>query len=81
VNRDALRALLDRERVRPDAYSLDGSRCDECLCLEPAEGGWAIFHSERGGRTGERRFATEDEACDFLAARLLADASNRSSPF
>jgi hypothetical protein len=76
MNRRSLRELLEAEGVRDDAYSLDGDR-DESMCLEPITGGWAVYYSERGLRSGERRFATEDEACQFLAARLLADPSNR----
>ena len=77
VNRNALQALLRGEGVRPDAYVLDGTVRDEAMCMQPAEGGWTIFYSERGQRTGERWFETEDEACDFLAQRLLADGGNR----
>lgn len=76
MNRQALQRLLDAERVRADAYSLGGSP-DERLCLESVAGGWAVYYSERGERAGERRFDTEDEACDFMASRLLADARNR----
>jgi hypothetical protein len=76
MNRHSLQELLEAESVRDDAYSLDGE-CDESMCLEPVTRGWAVYYSERGLRSGERRFATEDEACQFLAARLLADPSNR----
>lgn len=79
MNRDRLRALLDSEHVRRDAYALDGGLPDEAMCLLPAVGGWAVFYSERGSRTGERWFETEGEACAFLAERLLADGGNRLS--
>jgi hypothetical protein len=72
--------LLVHERVRRDAYSLDGEVTDECLCLLPETGGWVVFYSERGGRTAPRHFETEGEACDFMAARLLADPGNRMPP-
>lgn len=75
-----MRDLLDAERVRPDSYSLDGSEPDECLCLLPVTDGWAVFYAERGSRTGERRFETEDEACIFMVNRLLADSANRMIP-
>ncbi len=77
MNRRSLRELLAAEHVRGDAYSLDGDR-DESMCLEPVTGGWAIYYSERGLRSGERLFETEDEACQFLDARLLTDPSNRA---
>jgi hypothetical protein len=76
MNSRSLRELLETERIRQDAYSLDGDR-DERMCMEPVAGGWAIYYSERGLRSGERGFETEGEACEFLAARLLADPSNR----
>ena len=80
MNRLSLVELLNAERVRPDVYSVDGlplSRVDERLVLEIVEGGWAVYYAERGGRSGERRFDTEDEACHFMLDRLLADAGNR----
>jgi hypothetical protein len=77
MTRAELEQLLDRERVRPDAYSLYGQVPDECLCLLPAPGGWTVFYSERGGRMGPRHFETEADACDFIAMRLLADTGNR----
>jgi hypothetical protein len=75
--RAQLEQLLDRERIRPDAYSLSGQVNDESLCLLPELDGWTVFYSERGGRTGPRHFETEAEACDFIATRLLADPGNR----
>jgi hypothetical protein len=77
MTRADLEQLLSQERVRPDAYSLYGEVPDECLCLLPEPGGWTVFYSERGERTGPRHFETEAEACDFIAMRLLADPGNR----
>ncbi len=77
MNQHSLRDLLSAERVRTDSYSIEGELRDESMCLEAKAGGWAVFYSERGLRSGERWFETEDEACDFLAQRLLADPSNR----
>jgi hypothetical protein len=77
VNRSALGELLAAEHVRPDSFSLAEPHGDECLCLEPVIDGWSVFYAERGVRTGERTFDTEDEACDFMVARLLADRGNR----
>jgi hypothetical protein len=77
VTRASLIALLLAERVRPDAYAIDGSIPDEWLCLLPVSGDWTVFYSERGGRTGERMYETEDAACDAMAMSLLADRGNR----
>ena len=77
MNRTILQDLLDAERVAADAYSLDGHRCDECLCLEKTHGTWHVHYAERGQRSGERMFASESDACTFMAQRLLADPSTR----
>lgn len=77
MTRAALRRLLDQERVRRDSYCIDGEVKDECLCLLPEPGGWLVFYSERGGRTGTRHFETEDEACDYIATSMLGDSGTR----
>lgn len=77
VNRTGLCELLDREGVDPDAYSVDGARRNECLILEVEPGGWCVYYSERGLRSGEQHFDTEDEACEEMAQMLLRDQSNR----
>jgi len=77
MNRTGLHELLDREGVDPDAYSLEGARRDECLILEVGAGGWCVYYSERGLRSGERHFETEDDACEEMAQMLLRDHGNR----
>ena len=77
MNRADLRLLLEAEGVPVDAYSLGGQISDECLCLRIVEGGWTVFYSERGGRSGAMNFDTEDEACDYMATRLLAASSDK----
>ncbi len=78
MNRRTLEKLLTSEGVNSGSDSLSGDVPDECLCLLPELGGWSVFHSERGGRTGNTRFETEYEACDFMARLLLADPGNRT---
>jgi hypothetical protein len=36
-----------------------------------------FYYSERGLRTGIRRFETESEACEYLLETLLADPTTR----
>jgi hypothetical protein len=45
--------------------------------MEMVEGGRGVYYGERGGRSGERRFDTEDDACRFTLDRLLSDSGNR----
>jgi hypothetical protein len=77
VNRKSLQALLETEGVDPAAYRLDGEANEEALTLVIEPGGWVVFYTERGHRRDDGRFETEDEACEYLASRLLADDSNR----
>lgn len=80
MNRVQLREFLDSENVRRDAYSLDESWCSECYRLEQVGSAWAVYYAERGLRSGERRFESEDDACDYLLNRLLSDPSTRIQP-
>ncbi len=77
VNRRALRLALDREGVRPDAYSIDGDERPETYCLGIVPGGWAVWYAERGLRTGLTMFDTEDEACSALLIQLVKDPTTR----
>jgi len=77
MDRAALRDLLEAEGVSTNAYRLDGRMEHDALTLERAGNGWCVYYSERGQRGSEWRFATEDEACTFLADALLSDAFNR----
>ena len=40
---------------------------------------WSVYYSERGQRSGERIFDSEDEACRYLLNLLCNDPSTRSS--
>jgi hypothetical protein len=77
VDRASLRAALDRERVSPDHYSLEGGHPFERYVLAIREGGWAVYYSERGLETGLAVFETEDEACSELLLRIVRDPHTR----
>jgi hypothetical protein len=85
VNRGALLAALERERVNPSAYALAGAALDELpssdlegryvLAVRP--GGWAVYFKERGREVGRVEFDTEDEACSEFLLRVTADPTTR----
>jgi hypothetical protein len=77
MNRQELHALARREGIRDDAYSFEGGLPFERLVMTAEAGGWVVYYSERGLRTGLRGFDTEDEACQYLWERLLRDPTNR----
>ena len=72
-----LRHLLDAEGIDPGAYSLDGGMPSETYVLERRPDGWLVYYSERGVRTAETRFESEDEACGHLLELLLRDPTTR----
>jgi hypothetical protein len=77
LNRCELREILDREGVDPNAYELQGGHPNEKYTIEAGVGGWLVYYSERGKRTDEAFFGTEEAACRDLLQRLLRDPSAR----
>lgn len=67
MDREGLRELLDRECVDPGVYDLDGQPVEDGLTLDGAR----VLYTERGRSSVYRAFATENEACAFLAEELL----------
>lgn len=71
---EELRDLLLRSQVPADAYALDPSvAVNEVYVLAMDCGEWTVYYSERGRRTDERRFGSEDDACAELLSRLRRD--------
>ena len=78
MNTVGLRQMLEAENVDPRAYSLEGGAPIEAYVLEGSSGPrWAVFYSERGLRSGETWFETEDEACVYMLEHLLRDPTTR----
>jgi hypothetical protein len=78
LNRQEVAVLAEREGIRPTTFGLEGGLPPERYVLSMEEGGWAVYYSERGLRTGERRFETEDEACRYLWRLLVEDPTTRA---
>ena len=83
MDRASLREFLDREQIDPRSYGLDGAAGlsaqdrEERYFLEEAPSGWSVYYSERGLRSGEQSFDTEDDACRHLLDLLLRDRTTR----
>lgn len=74
MNIHQLKKSLEETGVDPDFASLYGEARDESLVLEhPNSGGWCVYYSERGQRSSEHWFITEEEACQFIFNRLSID--------
>lgn len=65
-----LKQVLDAEGFNPRVYSLDGGSPNERLCMSAEAGKWCVYYSERGRRTGEQCYGSEEEACQDLLRRL-----------
>lgn len=78
MNRDELQAALRERKINPLAYSLDGGLPNEKYTLEHAGSQWSVYYSERGQKTGERTFDSEDEACRHFLSLLGSDPSAQS---
>ena len=68
-----LRDLLRRMPVPEDAFVLDGPAVAEAYVLDTDGHQWSVYYSERGLRTDERRFDSEDDACAEMLHRLRRD--------
>ena len=65
-----LKKRLDEIGVSEDIYSIMfGGLPNERLCIVKEEM-WKVYYSERGRRTGEKFFVTEEEACEYFLELL-----------
>ena len=77
MNRQNLKATLEAEGVRADAYDLTGNGKNEALVLRQERFGWSVFYSERGLETGIETFGSEQDACFHMLALLKVDPTTR----
>jgi len=70
-----LTAYLDSRGIRRDAYFLNGTSTGEEHCIDHGPKGWSVFYHERGLRTSESIYRTEEEAASELIRRLESDKS------
>ena len=67
MKKSDLKKILIRMEIPPSLYILDGDgRTDERFCLEFLNGEWIVYFSERGVRTTNEKFLSEEEACQFI---------------
>lgn len=79
VDRAERERLLALNEIDAGAYSLTGGLQEDQYCLEQDGGDqWVVYFVERGIRSDERTFPSEDLACWDLFTRLLADPTTRS---
>ena len=79
MNRNELQVTLIENKITPIAYSLGGGLPNEKYVLDQGVDKWSVYYSERGQKSGERTFNTEDEACRYMQKLLINDPSTRQS--
>lgn len=76
-----MRAFLDSQGVPRSWYCIEGDRRGwESVAIEHVGDAWEVTFDNRGERVVLGSYATEDEACDFLAARMLTIRSQNRNP-
>lgn len=66
-----LKEKLQQLGIPAYLYNLDSvGRTDERLCLEYSNNEWHVYYSERGVKTTDKIFTSEDEACEYIYVQL-----------
>lgn len=72
TKKELAQKLIEKEIPR-DFYVLAGGLPNEAFCLnyDRKTETWEVYYSERGQKTGLRRFNREEEACAYLYDTLI----------
>ena len=71
MKKDELQKVLTKTGVPSTVYNLDGNgRTDERFCLEAVNNEWRVYFKERGVKTTNEKFSSEEEACQFIYEQL-----------
>lgn len=81
MNRQELIEALEQENFNPKFYNIYGvgeskyglqrALADYQFVLDREREKWAVYYYERGGKTEERLFNTEEEACRYFLNLML----------
>ena len=69
---DEVADFLIREGVRPRFFAINTVVADDAVVLyQEGPARWVVFYTERGGRSSERVYDSEDAACQALIKKAL----------
>ena len=72
MNKAELKQKLVNSRVPENLFNLEETgRTDERFCLKQNKNGWSVYFSERGVKTTNVSFVTEEEACEYIYRQLV----------
>ena len=59
-------SLFENNGIPKSYYVVGGLGLGECLGIERIDQKWHVYYSERGQKTTQAIFDSEDEACHFM---------------
>lgn len=72
MKKKELKKVLQKMGVPSWEYNLDGKgRKDERFCIEFVNNEWQVYFIERGVKTTNERFVSEEDACQFVYEQFL----------
>lgn len=66
MNINKITEILEKAKIPLGAYSLDGIRHGECLCMYKENGEYHIVYNSRGDLVNVGIFKNETEACNVF---------------
>ena len=72
MNKLVLEEKLKEAKIPEYMYNLTGEgRTDERFCLEKKKTKWSVYYAERGIKTTNLSFDSEEEACQYIYNQLV----------
>lgn len=72
MRKQELKKALFEMGVPSSYFNLDGTgRTDERFCLEFIDNEWRVYFCERGIKTTNESFTSEEDACRFIYEQLV----------
>lgn len=72
MNKKELKKQLEILKAPKNYCSLNGIELPDRIILTKESGKWLVYYfSERGERSSEKYFSTEDEACQFIYDHMV----------
>lgn len=72
ITRIDLEKKLHILEIPTDSYTIFGSPRDESLCIQEAHNIFSVFYYERGTKSGERIFESENDACQYFLEQIIS---------
>lgn len=71
MNIKELEKVIKSENIPSDCYSImKGGLPNETYCLVSENNNWIVYYSERGNRSGLKKFKNESEACKYFYEQI-----------